>query len=130
MQPFEDVTVVESVVRQMLPGYNLLRIERVLEGKSTAVYRIYRNEATYYFRVLPELDASFTPEAYVHGTLRAWGLHVPEVLYFEPYNATLQRSVMLTTAIAGQAIGQGARPLQADQYDPHLSSRGAVYGYH
>jgi aminoglycoside phosphotransferase (APT) family kinase protein len=115
MQSYEDASIVESVVGQILPNCNPLIVERVLEGKSTAVYRIYGNETTYYFRVLPELDASFSPEAYIHATLQAWGLHVPEVLYFEPYNANLQRSVMLTTVIAGQAIGQEVRPLQADQ---------------
>jgi aminoglycoside phosphotransferase (APT) family kinase protein len=115
MQSYEDITVVEDVIRQILPDRTPLIIERVPEGKSTAVYRIHGNEAIYYFRVLPEIEASFTPEAYVHTTLRTWGLHLPEVLYFEPYNANLQRSIMLTTAIAGQAIGQGVRPLQADQ---------------
>jgi hypothetical protein len=63
---------------------------------------------------LPEAEASFAPEAYVHSTLQAWGLRVPEVLYFEPYHALLQRSVMLTTAIAGQAI-DSARPRQVRQ---------------
>jgi aminoglycoside phosphotransferase (APT) family kinase protein len=63
-----------------------------------------------YVRVLPEQDASFAPEAQVHRLLLARGLRVPDVLYVEPHNALLQRSVMCTTAIPGQAIGYADPP--------------------
>jgi hypothetical protein len=74
------------------------------------VYRIYRDQDVLYLRVLPEIKASFAPEVLVHRLLRARHVHVPEVIYYEEYSATLQRSVMVTTEIRGHAIGYGANP--------------------
>lgn len=108
--PYENLALVKQVVGQIFPGHPRLVVERVREGVSTAVYRVREGDRIYYLRVLPEVDASFAPERYVHAALRAWGLPVPEVLYFEAYQPLLHRSVMLTTAIAGQAIGYEARP--------------------
>ena len=80
-------------------------IERVEEGVSTYVYRIRSNNETFYLRLLPEIDASFAPEVYVHQLLRAKGVKVPEVVYYEHYNEVLQQSLMLTTEIQGSHVG-------------------------
>jgi aminoglycoside phosphotransferase (APT) family kinase protein len=98
-----------------MPDRGDLIVERAGEGQSTAVYRVRTNGELFYLRILPEVSAGFAPEAFVHSVLRAWRLHVPEVLYVEHFNALLQRSLMLTTAIAGQAIGYGARPSATPQ---------------
>ena len=89
--------------------------EYMPESHSTEVYRVWRDDQVLYLRVLPEEGASFAPEAFVHAAARKHGLHVPEVLYYEHNNALLQRSVMLTTAITGRAIGHVDRPPQAPQ---------------
>lgn len=84
------------------------RVERVTEGGSTYVYRIFFPHETFYLRVLPEEGASFSPEVTVHKRLRQMQIKVPEVIYFEHYNELLQRSVMVTTEIKGQSISQSS----------------------
>jgi aminoglycoside phosphotransferase (APT) family kinase protein len=79
-------------------------VERVAEGVSTYVYRLRQGQAVWYLRVLPEEHASFAPEVFAHQRLRERGVAVPEVLYFEHCNETLERSVMLTTEIKGTSL--------------------------
>ena len=86
----------------------ILTVERVQEGVSTWIYRIDRAGQIFYLRVLPESNATFAPEVLVHQLLCAQQLRMPEVIYYEHQNPTLQRSVMVTTAIPGNAIGYGA----------------------
>ncbi|GLV54733.1 hypothetical protein KDH_15800 [Dictyobacter sp. S3.2.2.5] len=73
---------------------------------STCVYRITTESETLYLRVLPEEDASLVPEAALHGELRARGIKAPAVIHVEPYNETLQRSIMATSEIKGQPLSQ------------------------
>jgi hypothetical protein len=77
----------------------------VEDGISTVVYRLLRSEEVYYLRVLPEVDDSFAPEAYVHTLLRQGEVCVPQVVHFEHCNQSLHRSVMVTTEIRGQHVG-------------------------
>lgn len=100
-----DVNAIKDLAARIFPRTAPLTVERVTEGVSTRVYRICRAGETFYLRVLPEVGASFAPEAYVHALLRARGVKVPEVIYVERYNDALERSVMVTTAIAGRHIG-------------------------
>ncbi|MEZ4675809.1 MAG: aminoglycoside phosphotransferase family protein [Caldilineaceae bacterium] len=100
---------IADLVMTILPELAGVTIERVAEGGSTEVYRIRHQSATYYLRVLPEVGASFAPEAKIHRQLHAWGVQVPDVLYFAHYHAPLGRSVMVTTEIPGQALGYGER---------------------
>jgi len=100
-----DIRLIEALVTQVFPRTVPSHVERVEEGVSTYVYRIYRGHEVFYLRVLPEVNASFAPEVYVHAMLRAKDVKVPEVVYFEHYNEVVQRSVMVTTAIKGKHIG-------------------------
>ncbi len=95
----------ETVVQQIFP-LAPTQVERVLEGISTNVYRIIYQQETFYLRVLPEEGASFAPEAVVHSQLRQLGIRVPEVIYVEPCNDLLQRSIMVTREVKGQPISQ------------------------
>ncbi len=99
-----DVDTIRYLAAHIFPRTAPLTVERVTEGVSTRVYRIRRAGEIFYLRVLPEVGASFAPEAYAHTLLRACGAKVPEVIYVEHYNDALERSVMVTTAIAGQHI--------------------------
>lgn len=94
-----------TVVKQIFPSAPTL-VERVPEGVSTYVYRISFPEETFYLRVLPEEGASFGPEAMVHAHLRQLEVKVPEVIFLDPWNEVLQRSVMVTREIKGQSISQ------------------------
>lgn len=102
--------VVAALAARVL-GAAPLTVERVPEGVSTRVYRVRRGAGTFYIRVLPEPDASFAPEAVLHGLLRARGVRVPEVLLVEDCNERLQRSVMVTTEIPGSSVGE--RPVDS-----------------
>ncbi len=96
---------VQAVVRCIFPSLPTY-IERVSEGVSTYVYRITSDHDNWYLRILPEEGASFVPEAMVHARLREMQVRVPEVIYVEPYNELLQRSIMVTTEIPGRPVGQ------------------------
>jgi aminoglycoside phosphotransferase (APT) family kinase protein len=105
--PF-DLAAIEHLAAQILSPHDALTVERVAEGVSTYVYRICRDTERFYLRVLPEEGASFAPEVFVHTTLRARGVRLPEVIAFEHDHPTLHRSVMVTTAIAGLPINHDA----------------------
>ncbi len=121
LQSSETEAIITDLVKSVFATPEHLTIERVREGQSTEVYRIHRSSSVFYLRILPELDASFAPEVYVHTMLRAHGLCVPEVVYFEHLHPTLQRSVMITTEIPGQAIGYGSH---ADDVHPIIRHAG------
>ena len=96
-----------------LPEASDLQIARAAAGVSTIVYRIGCPAGVYYLRIHSEPGATFAAEAAVHRRLRALGLHVPVVLHMDPLHPVLGRSLMLTTAVAGQAIGYVRPPAAA-----------------
>ncbi len=100
-----DTKVLVQEVKRFLPHLPVHSIERVEEGVSTYVYRIRSNNSVFYLRLLPEIDSSFAPEVYVHQLLKAKGVKVPEVVYYEHYNEVLCQSLMLTTEIQGMHLG-------------------------
>jgi len=108
VQSPEISPIIIQLAGSIFPTTSHLTVERVHEGVSTEVYRIRRQDAVFYLRILPEKDASFAPELFVHMALRARRVPVPDVIYFEHLHPVLQRSVMLTTEIPGQAIGHGS----------------------
>jgi Ser/Thr protein kinase RdoA (MazF antagonist) len=84
----------------------------VTEGGSTIVYRIQADDRIYYLRILPEADVSLAAEVTAHQQLGALGVHVPDVVHFMPRHPVFERSVTLTTAIPGRAIGYTQPPQQ------------------
>ena len=101
-----DPAAVRVLVERIFRGSVQTGVERVMEGVSTYVYRVHRGGETFYLRILPEEGDSFAPEAWVHATLRARGVLVPEVVYCEHYDETVGRSVMVTTEIKGGPVGR------------------------
>ena len=93
--------MVRGEIQRLFTHLPISSIKRVEEGISTYVYRIYSNNEIFYLRLLPEIDASFAPEVHVHQVLRSQGVKVPEVVYYEHYNAVFQQSLMLITEIQG-----------------------------
>lgn len=104
----DDPAAVTALVQRIFPAARSPAVERVAEGVSTRVYRIRQGEATYYLRVLPEVDATFAPEVQVHALLAERGVRVPEALYYSPLDEGVARSVMLTTEIPGDSIARRA----------------------
>jgi aminoglycoside phosphotransferase (APT) family kinase protein len=84
-------------------------VERARGGVSTPVYRIRRGGVTLYLRLAESAAANLAPEVLVHKLLLDRGVRVPEVVYFEPFNEALVRSVMVTTEITGDPIGSTYR---------------------
>lgn len=80
-------------------------MERTADGVSTPVFRIHRGGVRLYLRLAESPEANLAPEVLAHGLLRDRGVRVPEVVYFESFNAALGRSVMVTTEIVGGPIG-------------------------
>jgi aminoglycoside phosphotransferase (APT) family kinase protein len=83
-----------------------IRVELAAGGTFTLVYRIIYPNETYYLRMLPYSGESFAAEAAVHAQLCQRHVKVPEVIYFEHCNETLQRSVLITTELKGCPISQ------------------------
>ena len=105
----ENVQCVEAVVKHLFPSRDT-QVERVMSGISTYVYRIISQSQTYYLRILPEEGVSFAPEIAVLTRLRQNHISVPEVVYFEDYNETLRRSIMIETEIKGLALSRSSLP--------------------
>ena len=81
---------IAQVLQQIIAGVPEC-IEPAMGGISTTVYRVaYRGE-TFYLRLLPDPRDSFASEVAVHTRLRALGVKVPEVVYYEHHNAMLGR---------------------------------------
>ena len=59
----------------------------------------------FYLRVAEEREDSFAPEARAHELLRERGVGAPEMVFFEPFDEEIERSVMITTEVRGADVG-------------------------
>lgn len=71
------------------------------EGVSTPVYRLARGPEVRYLRLAEAPGESRIAERRVHDLLHAAGVRVPRVVWFDPSAPEVNRSAMITTAIAG-----------------------------
>ena len=99
-----DQVALGKLVARIFRGADC-RIERAAAGVSTPVYRVRRGAEVFYLRLAETPEASLAPEARVHGLLREGGVRVPAVVQYEPFDEALQRSVLVTTEIAGEPVG-------------------------
>src|SRR5688500_5189732 len=105
-KPDVDLQVIEEIAARFLPDPGRPEVERTEGGVSTQVYRLRRGTTTLYLRVAEERGDSLAPEVLVHQLLCKRGVRVPEVVSYEPFNDAIERSVMVTTEIAGRPIAQ------------------------
>jgi hypothetical protein len=101
-----DLCILAELVSRIMPPRERVRLQRTEAGVSAQVYPIRRHGEVFYLRVAEERSASLAPEVRVHDLLHQRGMRVPQVVYFEPFNEHLERSIMVTTAIAGEPVGQ------------------------
>lgn len=101
-----DLGILTELVERIMAPRTRFSLQRTEEGVSTQVYRICRAGEVFYLRVAEAPSASLAPEVRVHHLLQQRGVRVPQVVYFEPFNEQLQRSIMGMTAIAGEAVGR------------------------
>lgn len=108
--PHIDEQALRALVARVF-GRSIERVERVRSGGSTPVYRVRSATGVFYIRLAETPEASLAPEARVHALLRRRGVRVPDVVFFEPFDEALCRSVLVTTEIAGEPVA--VRPLDA-----------------
>ena len=101
-----DARLIADVAARALAGCGRLVVEWATGGVSTPVYRVQRGHETFYLRLAESREANLAPEALVHRLLRERGVRVPDVVYFDPFDEALGRSVMVTTAIAGRPLAE------------------------
>lgn len=103
-KPNVDAFALAALIDRALGSQIPISFERVAEGVSTQVYRLTRGSEVFYLRVAEEETDRLTVDAEALRQLRRLGVHVPDVVYVEPFNAALGRSVMITTEVRGQSL--------------------------
>jgi Ser/Thr protein kinase RdoA (MazF antagonist) len=94
------VTLLERVFGTALPvGWS-----RAPEGISTQVYRLERDREVFYLRVGEDAEQSLVVEAELQRELRRRGASVPEVIFVEPFDPGLGRSVLIMRELAGAPL--------------------------
>jgi len=107
-RPDVDRAALDALLARVFAARADLTVERTPTGSSTQVYRIDRHSRgriqTFYLRVAETRSVSLAPEVGLHRALLAAGARVPDVVHYEPFDAGLDRSVMVTTEIAGAPV--------------------------
>lgn len=78
--------------------------ERTSEGLSTEVYLVESRGARYYLRIAEEVGGDLASEIEIHKRLRDLGVRAPDVTYYEAFAPELERSISITTEIAGRSL--------------------------
>lgn len=100
------VAAISDIADHVLPGSGTPEIERTPSGVSTPVYRISRSGVTLYLRLAESPTADLAPEAIAHRLLRERGAKVPEVVFYDPFDERIGRSLMVTTEIPGKSLAE------------------------
>ncbi len=103
-----------TIATRVIPGSDKPRVERMMSGGSTPVYRLQRGDIRGYLRLAETPHDSFGPEIAAHGLMRARGIRVPEVVYAEPFNHVLGRPLIVTTEIPGEPLSMAPGGVPAD----------------
>lgn len=82
------------------------RIEPAPDGVSTPVFTLTQGRETRYLRLGEQPGECRSAEKRVYEVLRARGVRVPEVVWFEPLAPEVNRSAMITSAIPGTPLDQ------------------------
>jgi aminoglycoside phosphotransferase (APT) family kinase protein len=113
-KPDVDAAVLAALVRRAFGTSVPVRCERTPEGVSTQVYRLVRGPEPFYLRVAEEPDENLETDAELHQRLLALGVRVPRVVFVEAFDATIGRSVAITTEVPGASLAAAAcRPAVA-----------------
>ncbi|MGH8525858.1 MAG: phosphotransferase [Gammaproteobacteria bacterium] len=80
--------------------------ERTRDGVSTQVYRLHRGSNVFYLRIAEEEYENLTVDAELNRRLRHRGVGVPDVVYVEPFDRVLRRSVLITNEVPGLPLSK------------------------
>jgi aminoglycoside phosphotransferase (APT) family kinase protein len=103
-KPDVDPRALRDLVERVFGNGSQTTIERTPDGVSTQVYRIERPGERFYLRIAEDREDLLAADVHVHTLLAARGVHVPEVVHYEPFDTALDRSVMVTTEIPGRSL--------------------------
>jgi aminoglycoside phosphotransferase (APT) family kinase protein len=103
-RPDFEPAAIDALLRHVFPGADC-HFARAETGVSTPVYRVWAGDEIFYLRMAETPEASLLPEMKLHTRLIELGVKVPAIVYFDPFEPAVERSVMVTTAIKGDCIG-------------------------
>lgn len=113
-KPDVDSVALAALVRRAFGTSLPVHCERTADGVSTQVYRLVRGRETFYLRVAEEADENLETDAELHQQLLALGVRVPRVVFVEPFDATIGRSVAITSEVPGVSLA-------AAEYGPEVA---------
>ena len=105
-KPDVDAAALDALLRKAFGADVPLSSQRTLGGLCTQVYRVRRGGDLYYLRVAEAEDENLETDAEVFERLSALGVKVPDVVFVEPFDEALRRSVMITTVVRGVPLEQ------------------------
>lgn len=105
-KPDIDRAALESLLRRAFGGATPINYERARDGVSTQVYRLHWGSNIFYLRVAEDEHENLAVDAKLLRELRDRGVSVPEVVYVEPFDQVLRRSVLIMSEIPGVPLAQ------------------------
>lgn len=109
-KPDVDAAALAALLRKAFGISVPVSFERTQDGVSTQVYRLVRGRETFYLRVAEEADENLETDAELHERLLALGVRVPRVVFVEPFDAAIGRSVAITTVVPDVSLADAACP--------------------
>jgi aminoglycoside phosphotransferase (APT) family kinase protein len=103
-KPDVDASALTALLRRVFGTSVRVSCERTPDGVSTQVYRLVRGREMFYLRIAEEVDESLETDAELHRRLVALGVRVPRVVFVESFDATIGRSVAITTEVPGASL--------------------------
>jgi aminoglycoside phosphotransferase (APT) family kinase protein len=103
-KPDIDPSIVRAIVNRLFSDERHIPFERTSSGQSTQVYRLHSDHQQFFLRFGEDPNDTFAPEAWVHDRLETLGARVPHVVHVEDVANEIDRSIMLTTSIPGEAL--------------------------
>jgi Ser/Thr protein kinase RdoA (MazF antagonist) len=107
-QPDTDPAAIAALLRRAFGASTPIEFDRTADGTSTQVYRVFRGDDVFYLRLAEERDEDAHTDAVVHRELLRRGVPVPDIVYVERFDPAIDRSAMITTAIAGGPLSPAA----------------------
>lgn len=114
MKPVLPNSLIENFIASLPVQFKGFYYEHIETGVSTNVYKLKRQNLTYYLRILPK-DRFVTPQVLAHKLLTSKGVTIPEVIFYEDYNKVIKRSFMIVSEIEG-------KPLEGENLYPKTRS--------
>lgn len=121
-KPDIDRTALEALLRRAFGSTAPIAYQRTPDGVSTQVYRLDRGDQVLYLRLAEDERENLAVEEELYRQLRQRGVHVPDVVYLEPFDPAIRRSVLITTEIPGEPLAQ-TRPASAGAFVARAAGR-------